>query len=233
MTAGKYRRPPEIEAELASLPHPTDPGYPERLHGASLEAVVAERRRRAADPSLRRRIELILAERAVPLVRAAAARHGNAPPGEADEVESEAMARFWEAIQGDSFFEKRFNLAMMRIAQQAGKRVRGGKQRARERGATPIGPADPDAPDGSGVALDVPDGADAYGQAEDRMLIEEAMDALGEEQAKAVILHDMVGWPVREVAARLGVSERTLYRRLDAGRAALRREIGDVSGGDR
>ena len=148
VTAETYTRPPEIEAELAALPDPATPAYLDRLQGASIEVVVVARRR-AADRKLRDRIDSILFERTVPLIRKAVRRHGGVPFEELDEAEDEAMFRFWERVhQGESFFEVRFNLATERLAQHAGRKISGGRQRERERSALRIGSDDSSEPNG-------------------------------------------------------------------------------------
>lgn len=235
--AEHYGRPPEIEAELAALPPPASPGYRDSMWSASMEALVIARR--SATGALQRQIDLILAERAMPLIRTAAARHGAAPGGEAEEAEGEAMLRFWEEIQRESFFEVRFNRALMFRARHAGKRVRGGVQRARERSALRFDTTEQDAPSGGGSPVDIADSVDAYAQADVRMEVEVGLAAIDRRQAEALILHDLMGYPVHSrrhgtptVMSLLGCSERTARRLLADGRAALRREIGEDDDGD-
>ena len=235
--AEHYDRPPEIEAELAALPPPGTPGYRDSLWSANPEALVIARR--SAAGSLQREIDLILGERAIPWIRAAAARHGAAPGGEAEEVEGEAMLLFWEAIQHESFFEVRFNRALMFLARHAGSRVRGGMQRARERSALRFDTTEQDALDGAGGPVDIADGVDVYAQADARMEVEVGLGAIDPRQTDVLILHDLAGYPIHSrypgiptVMSLLGCSERTARRLLADGRAALRREIGEDDDGD-
>lgn len=51
------------------------------------------------------------------------------------------------------------------------------------------------------------------------------LDALPDEQRTAVVLFEIEALPMKEVAAVLGVSLPTAYRRLDDARAALRRAL--------
>ena len=202
-----------------------------------MEALVIARR--SATGAFQRQIGLILGERVMHLIRAAASRHGAAPDGEAEEVEGEAMLLFWETIQRESFFEVRFNRALMFLARHAGKRVRGGMQRARERSALRFDTTEQDALDGSGSPVDIADSVDVYTQVVARMTVEVGLSGIDPRQADALILHDLAGYPVHSrypgiptVMSLLDCSERTARRLLADARAALRREIGGDNDGD-
>lgn len=232
-----YDRPPEIEAELAALPPPAAPDYRDSMWSASLETVVIARR--SAAGALQRQIDTILAELAMPLIRGAAARHGASPGSESEEVEGAAMLLFWEAMQHESFFEVRFNRALMFLARHAGKQVRGGMQRARERSALRFDATEQDALDGGGGPVDIADSVDVYAQVDARMEVEVGLAAIDRRQAEALILHDLMGYPVYSrypgiptVASLLGCSERTARRLLADGKAAWRREFGEDDDGD-
>lgn len=229
MTDDNY--PPEIEAAYANLPPPDADDYLDRLGRAPIEVAVRARREADADRVLQRRIDSMLAERALPLIRRAAKRHGRAPDSEVEDIASEMMLLFWSAIQDGSFAERRFNKYLKLLALQAGKRVRGGKQRERERNALTIGLPDPD---GQGVdaPLDVADRIDDYARAEARMMIEDALSLIDGRQADAVILHELHGFPihshdpaVQTVASLCGYRERTARRLLQKGRDELRRVL--------
>lgn len=225
MTAERFERPPEIAAELAALPGEQDAGYLDSLRSCRLEVLVIARRRTAAG-ALRIRIDEILVCRALPFLRAAVFRHGKVPPGELEDAQHEAMARFWEAIQAESFFEVRFNRAMKTLAQRAGERTRGGKQRERERSAERIGARSGGSDEGQ---LDIGVDDAKYAAIENRMLIEAGLSTLPDEQGRAISLHYLEGLPafsqdpqVSTVASMLGWSERKTRQRLAEGRAALR-----------
>ena len=173
------------------------------------------------------------------LIRNAVRRHVRPPEDEVEDVESEAMFLLWaRIIRNDPFAEQRFNLFLKRIVQQAGKRIRGGRQRERERTALTIGMPDPAARDGD-APLDVADGVDAYARAEARMDIGDALASIGPALADVLILHHIEGFPlhsrdpdIETVASMFGLSERTVHRRHRDGRDALRRalEQGDDDG---
>jgi len=227
-----YTRPPEIETELAALPDPTTSAYLDRLQTASIEVVVVARRR-APDRKLRDRIDTILFERSVTPIRNAVRKHSGVPSEELDEAEDEAMFRFWESVhQGESFFEVRFNLAAKRLAQHAGKKIYGGKQRERERSALRIGSNDSSESDGRDAVTDIPDDSDAYLQFENWHLIEVGLASLPAEQAQAIILHYRFGLQiysnesaVQTVASELECGERKARKLIADAKAALRRII--------
>ena len=203
----RFTLPPEVQAELAALPEPTAPDHLDSLQRASLEVVVIARRL-ATGQRLRDQIDSILVSRLTPVIRAAVHRHGRVPGTETEEAEQEAMVLFWEAIQSESFFEVRFNQAMQFLAKQAGRKIRGGKQREFERSALRAG-------------------------TEDRDLIDVGLASLPEEQARAIILHYRMELQiyshdpaVRTVASVLGCGERKARKLIADGRAGLRRSIG-------
>ena len=92
-------------------------------------------------------------------IRAAVKRHSRVSYEEHQDAQQDTMERFWEAIQSESFFEVRFNRALMMLARHVGERIRGGKQRAWERAAERLG-----RPRGEGDDLypDVADEDDEY-----------------------------------------------------------------------
>ena len=149
------------------------------------------------------------------------------------DAEQEAMVLFWEAIQSESFFEVRFNQAMQFLAKQAGRKIRGGKQREFERSSLRAGTEDSEDPDGRDSPIDVPDDVDEYSRSEDRDLIDVGLASLTEEQARAIILHYRMGLQIyshdpaaRTVASVLGCGERKARKLIADGRAGLRRSIG-------
>ena len=165
-----------------------------------------------------------------PRIRAAVHRHAGLPRDEIEEVEDEAMVLFWEAIGQESFFEVRFNLAMKRLVQQAARRIRGGKQRARERAAVRIGPLDSELSDGRDAWADVAADADISSEVADRMLIETGLATLPREQARALSLQYLIGLPVhsqdpavRTVSSTLGCGERKARQLITDGKARIRR----------
>ena len=237
MTAAKYDRPPEIEAALAALPPPTGSGYVDRLRAAPLEVVVIARRG-AGDRRLRDQIDGILVDRVSPRIHAAVRRQVSPSYHDIDEVEDEAMVLFWESLSRASFFEVRFNLALKRLAQHAARRLRGGKQRERERAAVRIGPTAPEGSDGRDTWADVADDADIFSAIDDRLLLNAGLARLPQEQARALSLHYLIGLPVHSqdpavqtVASTFGCGERKARRLIADGLASLRRWI-DGEGGD-
>ena len=220
MTPDRFDLPPEIAAELAALPGARDPSYLERLESVSLEVLLIARRRAVAEV-LRRRIDEIVAKRAVRVIRASAIRNGKAPPGEEDEVADEAVVLFWEAIQGESFFEIKFNKTAKDIAKRAGGRIRRGKRGERERKAEHGLPG-----------IDYPESpanADALEIAEARMLIRAEFPALPDEHARSLVLRYYQDLPVFSrdrdvvtVASTLGCSRRKAQQLLADGVAILR-----------
>ena len=232
VTHEKFIPPPDILAELAGLPPPTASDYLDCLQCASIEVVVIAHRL-AADQRLRDQIASILVSRSTKRIRTSVRRHGGVPWAEFDDAEQAAMVLFWEAIQNESFFEVRFNLAMQYLAKQAGRNMRGGKQREFERSALPIGSQVSEDSDGRDALIDVPDNADEYSRFEDQDLIEVGLASLPEDQGRALSLHYDVGLQiyshdsaVRTVASVLGCGERKARRLIADGKAALRRSIG-------
>ena len=235
-THEKFTLPPEVRAELDALPAPSAPEYLNWLQAASLEVVVIARRQEAAQ-RLRDQIDSILIDRSTRLLRAALYRHGGVPWAEFKDAEQEAMVLFWEAIQSESFFEVRFNLAMQNLAKQAGRKIRGGTQREFERSAVPIGSQDSEDSDDRDAPIDVPDDSDEYSRFEDKELIEVGLASLPEEQARALSLHYFMDLQiyssdpaVRTVASVLGCGERKARKLIADGKAALRRAIGQEDG---
>ena len=232
VTDAKYTLPPEIETELIALPVPTASNYVDRLSSASIEVVVITRRQ-TADRVLRDHIDSILVDRSLPRIRAAVFRHSGVPSEEIDEALDEATILFWEEIQHESFFEVRFNSALKRVAQRAGRRIRGGKQRELERLALYIGSDDSEETSDGHTVTDVPNASDEYSQWETEYLIEIGLASLPNEQARAISLHFLVGLKIysidpafRTVASELGCGERKARRLIADGLAALRRSIG-------
>ena len=228
MTTEKYERPAEVAAELAALPGEDDPAYLTELESISLEVLVIARRQAVGGP-LHDDIVEILGNRVVTPIRAAVKRHSRVSYEEHQDAQQDTMERFWEAIQSESFFEVRFNRALMMLARHVGERIRGGKQRAWERAAERLG-----RPRGEGDDLypDVADEDDEYEALLDRMLIDAALGTLPEEQAVALTLHYRLGLPVfskdpgvRTVASELGWSERKARQLIADGRAAAKLSI--------
>ena len=236
LTHEKFTLPPEIRTELEALPVPTAPDYLNRLQAASLEVVVIARRIAPAQ-RLQDQIDSILVDRSTLLLRAAVHRHGGVPRTDFEDAQQEAMVLFWEAIQSESLFEVRFNLAMRYLAMQAGRHIRGGKQREIERSALRIGSEDSEDSDSRDAPIEIRADAEEYSRFEDRDLIEVGLAALPEEQARAITLHYDMGLQVfsqdpavRTVASELGCGERKARRLVADGLAALRRSIGQEDG---
>ena len=229
VTAGKYERPPEVEEALAALPPPDDEGYLGALGSTLIEAVVV-RYREATDQTLRDRIADVLVERSEPRIQAAASRHGQALPGEIEDVESELRVRFWEDIQDESFFEMKFNKAMMWLAQTTGRDAKRGKRGERERSAARLGPHGFGADESDDAFADIADDADPFGQVEDGIVVDQVLAALPDEQAQALALHYRLRLPiyssdpgVKDVASALGYGESKTRKLMAEALAAARR----------
>ena len=232
VTDEKYTLPPEIQAELAALPAPTASSYLDRLLSVPIEVVVVARRQ-AADRMLRDQIDSILVDRSLARIRAGVYRHSGVPSEDLDDAQGEAMLLFWEEIQRESFFEVRFNSALKRLAKRVGRKIRGGKQRERERSALRIGSDDSEESNDRDTVTDVPVDSDEYSQWESEHLIEIGLALLPHEQARALSLHYLMGLnvysidsAVRTVASELRCGERKARRLVADGLAALRRSIG-------
>ena len=231
-TNEKYTLPTKIETELAELPEPMAPDYLNRLQHASMEVVVIARRL-AADRRLRDQIDSILVDRTYGLIHAAVYKHSHVPREEFDEAYDEATVLFWEAIQDESFFEIRFNLAMMRIAQQAGRKIHWSEQRQHEWSAMRIDTAGSEDSDDRDTVIDIANSFDFDSLVDDRRLVEIGLAALTDEQARALILHYYMGYPifssdptVETVATLLGCRERKARRLIADGKAAFQHTIG-------
>ena len=235
----KYTLPPEIEAELAELPDPSAPCYLSQLQCVSIEVVVIARRL-APTRELRDEIDSILVEVSTPRILAAVRRHSGVYPHELEEAENEAMVLFWEALQDESFFEVKFNLAMKRLAQQAGRKIHGSKQRRFERSTMWIDPMDSEDSHGREVLTDIAVHVDTDSQLDTRQLVETGLATLPKEQARAIILHYLMGFTIYSqdstvptVASELGCGERKARRLIADGRKALERSIGQEEREDR
>ena len=231
VTHRKYNLPPEIKAELAALPDPSTSCYLSRLQCASIEVVVIARRL-APTRELRDKIDLILVELSRPRIRAAVRKHSGVYSHEIDDAVGEAMILFWRALQRESFFEVKFNSAMKSLSQQAGKKIHGSEQRKFERSTVPINSWDSEDSRGGEVPTDFADHVDTDSQLVTRELVEAGLATLPKEQARAVILHYMMGFPiysqdtaVRTVASELRCRERKAHRLVADGKNALWRSI--------
>ena len=228
----KYTLPTKIELELAELPDPASPDYLSQLECASIEVVVIARRH-SEDLRLRDHIDSILVERTPRLIRAAVRKHSHVPWEEIDEAEDEAMVMFWEQIQDESFFEIRFNSAMMTLAHDAGKKILGGKQRKRERFAVRITSAELGGTDGRNSVADIAEYFDSDSIVDSQHLVEIGLAALSKEQARALILHHQMGYQIYSddptvvtVATLLGCKERKARKLIADGRATFQCAIG-------
>ena len=237
-THEKFTLPTEIETELAELSEPTASDYLNRLQHASIEVVIIARRL-AEDWRLRDQIDSIIIERTNGLIRAAVYKHSHVPRQEFDEALDEAMVLFWEAIQDESFFEIRFNSAMKRLAKQAGRKIHGSKQRQREWSAVRIDSAGTEDSDDRSAVIDVADSIDMDSLIDDHRLVEIGLAALTDEQARALILHLNMGYPifsndptVETVATQLGCRERKARKLIADGKAAFRHAIGEENNDD-
>lgn len=88
-------------------------------------------------------------------------------------------------------------------------------RRARVRSTVPLPGSDPDRPD------TLPDGRDAIAAKELQVVVQEALMALPEEQRVPIVLVDVEGYPVEEVAVMLGIPSGTVKSRCSRGRAKL------------
>lgn len=88
-------------------------------------------------------------------------------------------------------------------------------RRARVRSAVPLPGSDADRPD------TLPDRRDAIAEKELQMVVEQALMELPEEQRVPIVLVDVEGYPVEEVAVLLGIPSGTVKSRCSRGRAKL------------
>lgn len=88
-------------------------------------------------------------------------------------------------------------------------------RRARVRAAVPLPDSDPDRPD------TLPDRRDAIGTKELQLVLEQALLELPEEQRVPIVLVDVEGYLVEEVAAMLGIPAGTVKSRCSRGRSKL------------
>ena len=232
MVAGRHERPAEVAASLAALPDERDPAYFNYLETVRLEVLVTARRR-TVNPTLRARVDRLALKRTEDPIRKAAVRHGNPLEGWEDEVEDELKVLFWIAIRGPSFFEVRFNLAMKRCAQDAGKTIRGrgqrGLQSEREHRAFRGQP---------GVDYEDIAGEDEYPAIDERILFQQGLATLPDRQARALVYVYEDDRPIFSkdpdvvtVASTLDCSERTARRLVANGLGALglwyEQQVGD------
>ena len=233
MVAGEYYLPAEIAAELAALPGERDPAYFGYLETVSLEVLVTARRR-TENLTLATQVERLLFDNTAEPIRKAAIRHGKPLEGWEDEVEDELQALFWIAIMRRSFFEIRFNRAMKRRAQDAGRSIHGRGQRRlqseREHRALRGQPG-----------VDYPGGAgeDEYPALDLQILFQEGLKPLPRRQAEALVLlyeHDLPIFSqdpdVTTIATELDCSEPTARRVVAAGLAAFVRWYDEHMGDD-
>lgn len=88
-------------------------------------------------------------------------------------------------------------------------------RRARVRSTVPLPGTDPDRPD------TLPDGRDAIAAKELQVVVQQALMELPEEQRVPIVLVDVEGYPVEEVAVMLGIPSGTVKSRCSRGRAKL------------
>ena len=88
-------------------------------------------------------------------------------------------------------------------------------RRARVRATVPLPSDDPDRPD------TLPDGRDAIAAKELQVVMQQALMELPEEQRVPIVLVDVEGYPVEDVAVMLGIPSGTVKSRCSRGRAKL------------
>lgn len=230
-----YRRLPAVEAEIAALPAPGEPGYRAAAERAqALETLVHAIRQllRAGKPDTARALAETLAERAAPLfARSAGQQLSRRQAADIEDVAQGALERFWGAVfdlsPRQEFWEVHFREMVVRAcAREAGAyRARLGKERQFARGVNAAGEAwDEEA------NLADPEPLDAD------LLVPEALDQLDGDVRRAVYLKargfKAASKDAREmtIARALGVSDRTVRTYLREGEATLRAWLADGSG---
>ncbi|MGE0539193.1 MAG: RNA polymerase sigma factor [Dehalococcoidia bacterium] len=236
MAVNKKPKPPELAAEWEALGEPGAFDFFDRLTHQSIETIVTACRvygRIAGD-----RLYELLIERATPRVKAAVRAVEKTKVHvlsayDREEVEDELGHEFFEAVlNGESFFENRFNLAMHRVAQTAYRKVIEGKERTRERAAWRIVPSGDEAyTEPWAIAHDSLPGVVEDGASEvDGKLVAQAWLAhLPDEMAQAIALHVLMDLKVystnpeeHTVASTLGCSESKARKLIAEGLARLR-----------
>lgn len=202
-----------------------DAAYLAHLRRARLEVLVIARRgvRRR---SLREAVDEVIADRVQPLIVRAVRRHARYPEGEEEDVVAQATERFWSAIAGESFFDVRFNKAMKSLARNAGRTIRGGRQRELEReGLLGLPGIDyPEPPDPTDMSEKWPLFMDA----------DAALEALPRNQRALLWIRYWFGLPISSrnpceetMAGMLYESERRLHYRLREAERAFTRMVED------
>ena len=135
-------------------------------------------------------------------------------PADAEDVCQEAFVRCWERL-GDCRDPERFVAWLMRIVRNTAHNYR---DYLAVRRAEPLSDALRAGRDAS-PAL-------AAGRAELADRLRSALAELAEEQREVVLLHDLEGWPHRDIAAALGISELMSRRHLSDARRTLRTILG-------
>ena len=136
------------------------------------------------------------------------------------------METFWREIQTESFFEVRFDRAMMNLAARAARSVAGRPQQAWEHEAiTRRGLPGIDYPE-------PPDPENLEERLELIILTDEGLRALPHDQARVLIARYWLGYPIESqdagrmtVGKLLGWSARQVHNLLRAGEAGLMRRM--------
>lgn len=88
-------------------------------------------------------------------------------------------------------------------------------RRARVRATVPLPGTDPERPD------NLPDARDSIAAKEMQVVVQQALMELPEDQRVPIVLVDVEGYPVEDVAAMLGIPSGTVKSRCSRGRAKL------------
>ena len=68
----------------------------------------------------------------------------------------------------------------------------------------------------------------SYSKQETQQLVHEMINALSEEQRVCILMYEIEGIPIREIAAALGCSENTVKSRLNYGRKNLKKKAEEL-----
>jgi hypothetical protein len=239
VTTRTYVKPPELLEEWEGLGSPEEPGFYNHLERASIETVVTACRvygRVHGD-----RIYEVLIERVTPRIHAVIWRILRGKDHELtgfdrEEVEGALADAFWrQVMRGESFFEIRFNKALLTRARSVYRDVVEGQQRTRERTALRLTDTSADEPLEAWAIDEVrlpPSTEDETDDADGRILAEALLAQLPAQHALALAVHLLMDLQIyskdptkHTVASVVRCSERQAHQLVAEGKELLRHII--------
>lgn len=233
--AGKFKRPPELEAEWKELGSPSESAFWERLSTVKVETVIAARRHYRDAPFVDR-IDEVLVNKIDPMIRSAVRRvAGDEAAFYREEMAEVVIEAFWrEVLQGeDTFYEIRCSHKLHKTALDARRKVLGGGARSLERQAARIGDIDDMEKDPAVVAEEVlPDSRDDFSEIEEEIDWFTILASMPPEVATAIDLHYRADLKVHSndpdeltVTKVMGCSERKARELIRVGEEIRRSQI--------